>query len=170
MSVLIDLTAANAVIADPYELLNDDAPIATAFGKAVIVSLLRWQAEQQQLVSAATQVGVALPNTMEMGSVEPSLFERPLLSLSFPVFSDGRAFSQARILRDKYRYDGLLRANGTLLPDQSEALLRVGFHQLSATVEFVGFAAATVRGNSALRYQPDLQSPSDLRAVRRFSG
>lgn len=57
-----------------------------------------------------------------------SLLDRiAILVLTFPAFSDGRAFSQAMLLKDRLGYSGELRAAGTVLLDQVPLMLRVGF-------------------------------------------
>ena len=48
--------------------------------------------------------------------------------LQFPKFTDGRAYSQARLLRDRYRYKGELRASGDVLRDQLLFMRRCGFN------------------------------------------
>src|SRR5262249_42961092 len=58
-----------------------------------------------------------------------------LIALSFPTYSDGRAFSTARLLREKYGYAGELRAVGNVLNDQIAFMRRVGFDTLAVTHE-----------------------------------
>ena len=51
----------------------------------------------------------------------------PLIAVDFPKFGDGRGYSTARLLREKYRYTGELRAIGDILRDQLYFLLQCGF-------------------------------------------
>jgi uncharacterized protein (DUF934 family) len=52
------------------------------------------------------------------------------VALVFPTFKDGRAYSQARLLRERYGYHGELRATGQILRDQFLFLVRAGFDVL----------------------------------------
>lgn len=140
MSLLISLVT-KAVIEDDYETLLDDQALPSGTC-GCIVSLVRWQAEGAQLLASGRAIGVELPNTMPLFEIDRSLLDRPLLALRFPAFSDGRAFSQARILRGKWSVTGRLRAEGQLLPDQLISLLRCGFSELKPAGYEAEFAAA----------------------------
>lgn len=60
-------------------------------------------------------------------ALAPHLQTVPLIAIDFPVFTDGRGYSIASTLRNRYRYDGDLRAIGDVLIDQLFYLCRVGF-------------------------------------------
>jgi uncharacterized protein (DUF934 family) len=53
--------------------------------------------------------------------------------IRFPVFSDGRGFSTARLLRDRYGFAGIIRAEGHFILDQIPFLLRVGVDQFAVS-------------------------------------
>jgi uncharacterized protein (DUF934 family) len=72
-------------------------------------------------------LGVVLQPSEDVRALAPLLGRIELVALTFPAFSDGRAFSQAMLLRDRYGYRGELRAVGTVLLDQVPLMLRVGF-------------------------------------------
>jgi len=62
--------------------------------------------------------------------IEPLAAQLGLISLivvNFPKPGDGRGFSQARMLRQRYRYAGELRARGVIKRDQLFFLARCGF-------------------------------------------
>lgn len=140
MSMLISLDT-KTLAEDDYETLLDDQALPSGPG-ACIVSLSRWQAESGPLLETGRAIGVALPNTHSMFEIDRSLLDRPLLVLCFSAFSDGRAFSQARILREKWGVTGRLRAEGQLLPDQLINLLRCGFSELKPAAHAADFAQA----------------------------
>lgn len=50
-----------------------------------------------------------------------------LVELNFPLFSDGRAFSQAFLLRRRMGFQGDIRATGDVLVDQLVQMARSGF-------------------------------------------
>ena len=53
-----------------------------------------------------------------------------MIALEFPKFTDGRSYSHARLLRDRYGFTGELRAVGNVLRDQFQFMLRCGFDSL----------------------------------------
>lgn len=114
------------VVAEDAPVLTDDAPLPRV-GR-VIVTLARWQAEHGTLAGHTPKVGVLLPNTVDLAEVWTQVADRDLICLSFPAFGDGRAYSQARLLRERYGYAGEIRATGAaVVVDQAAELLRCGF-------------------------------------------
>lgn len=112
--------------ADDFVVLSDDAELPASGN--VIVSLTRWQQQRQSLSSSGLRIGVAVPNTIDISTVIDDLRGQPLIALSFPSFADGRAYSQARLLRDRYQYTGEIRASGdAVVLDQLAMLQRCGF-------------------------------------------
>jgi len=105
----------------------DDASTVPPDGN-VVVTWQRWCDERAPLESRESAVGVLVPNTMATSEFAESVLERPLVVLEFPKFSDGRAYSQARQLRDTYRFAGELRAFGDVLRDQIFYMHRCGFN------------------------------------------
>ena len=77
-------------------------------------------------LQAPTQA-VALANTDQPAELKSHLGRLKLIVLHFPKFTDGRAYSQARLLRGRLGYRGELRATGSVLRDQLPFLLRCGF-------------------------------------------
>ncbi len=116
--------------ADDFIALGDDAelPAAGPISTRYIVSLARWQLQRESLSDSGTDLGIAIPNTIDISTVIDDVREQPLIVLSFPNFADGRAYSQARLLRDRYRYTGEIRATGdAVVFDQLAMLQRCGF-------------------------------------------
>lgn len=73
------------------------------------------------------QLGVLFPCDQDIDDLRPYLSHLSLIALVFPTFKDGRAFSQARKIREQLKFTGELRATGGLLPDQYQFLIRTGF-------------------------------------------
>ncbi len=92
--------------------------------------------------------------TARLGELAPYLDWLALVALVFPTFRDGRAYSQARILRERYRFRGELRATGQVLRDQLMFLQRAGFDafEVSKAHDAAHFAEAVVR--YSVFYQP----------------
>jgi phosphoadenosine phosphosulfate reductase len=87
----------------------------------------RWLAERETLLSRSAPVGLCLVGGERVDDIADDLTRFALITLGFAKFSDGRAFSTARLLREKFGYGGELRAVGNVLSDQIPFMRRVGF-------------------------------------------
>ncbi|HXQ52078.1 MAG TPA: DUF934 domain-containing protein [Stellaceae bacterium] len=112
-------------VADPWHALSDDEPIPEA--PRLIVSYARWLKERDVLALLPAQLGLRLPNDVSAAKLGDDLDRFALIALSFPRFTDGRAYSQARLLRGRLRFTGELRAEGDVLRDQLLFMRRCGF-------------------------------------------
>lgn len=72
-------------------------------------------------------MGVVLGPADDVCALEPYLYRLEIVALTFRAFNDGRAFSQASLLRDRLGYRNELRAVGDVLIDQVPLMLRTGF-------------------------------------------
>lgn len=114
------------VVNDTFEHIADDVPVP-ATGD-VIVSLTRFQAEKAELATRTEgKLGVQLKSDQTAEDVAGDLDKVALIAIEFPKFRDGRGFSTARLLRDRFAYKGELRAVGNVLREQLFYLSRCGF-------------------------------------------
>lgn len=93
----------------------------------VLVSLARLKVEHASLLAGNHSVGVKLANSDDPAEIAPSLDRISLVALDFPKYTDGRALSQAQLLRRRYGYTGEIRATGQVLRDQLRLMIRTGF-------------------------------------------
>ena len=112
------------VVSDGWKHLGDADPIPDS--GAITVSWTRWAAEREAIKRAPKNLGVRLPNTVPTAEVGADAAKFGLIVVTFPSFSDGRAFSQARVLRDRYGFTGEIRATGGVLRDQLQFMQRCG--------------------------------------------
>ena len=117
--------------ADTWTLVAGDAPLPAE--GAAIVSLKRWLAEREALAARKGPVGVAVAAGSDAQAHLADLADRPLVALAFAKFADGRAFSYARLLRDRMGFAGELRAIGDVLIDEISFMLRCGFDSFDVT-------------------------------------
>ncbi len=96
----------------------------------VIVGLKRWREERNALIKRKDPVGVRLLSDHTAGDVADDLEHLGVVALAFPVFKDGRAYSNARRLRERYGFKGEVRAIGNVLRDQYLFMQRCGFDAL----------------------------------------
>lgn len=91
-----------------------------------LLTLEQWHAVRGHW-PADLPVAVELSNDADLAPLAPDLPRLALLVLNFPKWTDGRAYSQARLLRARYRYAGGIRARGEVLVDMVQLLDRTGF-------------------------------------------
>lgn len=140
-----------AVAADPWRRLPGDAPLPD--DGAVILSLERWRRDRASAVLRAP-LGLALPNDADVAAIGAEAGRFQLIALHFPRFTDGRAYTQARLLRERFGFAGELRATGQVLPDQLLLMQRCGFDAFE-----IGETGSLAAWEKALRaftvfYQP----------------
>lgn len=95
-----------------------------------LLTLAAWQAldaQQRRDLLGVARVGLLLPNDVDVESLEPDLGILALVALQFPRWTDGRAYTQARLLRLRLRFQGEVRAVGQVLVDMVLPLARSGF-------------------------------------------
>jgi uncharacterized protein (DUF934 family) len=121
----------------------------------VLLSKKRWLAERDQLVGRNTPLGLIIAAGEGVDDIAADLSRFALIALDFPKFSDGRAFSTARLLREKHGYTGELRAIGNVLSDQLPFMRRVGFDSFEVTHSPTRRALTEGRiAEVTLHYQP----------------
>jgi uncharacterized protein (DUF934 family) len=94
---------------------------------AVILSLARFQAEGADLLASGREVGVKLQAGELVEEIAGALPKLALVALDFPKVRDGRQYTEAALLRGRYRYGGEIRAVGAFTVEQGHFLLRCGF-------------------------------------------
>jgi uncharacterized protein (DUF934 family) len=113
------------VVADDWTWLSDEAAIPANGDVIVPFARLAELAADADLRSG--RLGIVLPNTIDPLELQSHLKQIALIALDFPAFTDGRAYSQARTLRQDLDFAGELRATGDVLPDQAAFMTRCGF-------------------------------------------
>jgi uncharacterized protein (DUF934 family) len=120
-----------------------------------IITRKRWLADRDTLASRTAALGLGIEPGDELDDIAADIARFVLIALSFPKFSDGRAFSTARLLREKYGFAGELRAVGNVLADQIPFMRRVGFDSFEVTHAPTRRALAEGRiAEVSLHYQP----------------
>ena len=114
------------VAADLWTHLSDDDVIPA--NGAITVSWERWQKDRDALSRNPAQLGLRVPNTVAPSDIGADAAQCSLIVLNFPKFGDGRAYSQARVLRERFAFKGELRATGDVLRDQLLFMQRCGFN------------------------------------------
>jgi len=121
-------------------------------------------------VATPTAPALTLDNTEDVAKLGARLDGVDLVVLNFPKFTDGRAYSQARLLRERLGYRGELRASGAVFLDQLPFLLRCGFDSFESDQKGFGAALAKARTLFSVVYQPvgdGRATAAELRLKRR---
>jgi uncharacterized protein (DUF934 family) len=108
---------------DPWLLLPDSEIAGPAPHR--LLPLAQWEAVREHW-PADVPVGVLLPNTADAETLAADLPRIALVALEFPKWVDGRAYSQAHVLRARLRYAGEVRATGEVVVDMMPLLQRCG--------------------------------------------
>ena len=140
------------LVDDPFVLVAAESEIPAA--GSVLVYLDRWQVARDELIDRGAPLGVRLRSDQSPELIADDLGLLALVALEFPVFRDGRAYSYARILRERYGYAGELRAVGEVLMEQLHFMLRTGFDsfELDSSDPLAEYQAAAA--DFSVWYQP----------------
>lgn len=111
------------VIENTWVLLTEEN--ATTTEQPSIIPLGPYLADAD--TKASGNIGVFLENDTDLIEVAEQLLDAPVIAINFPGFMDGRGFSIARLLRERYGYQGEIRAVGHVIRDQLTYLKRCGF-------------------------------------------
>ncbi len=160
----MQLVKNNRVSADRFVRVLDGAPLPDG---PILLTAERFLADATDLASRPGAVGVIWPNNRKVSELEPYLDWLAVVALVFPKFQDGRAYSQARQLREQYGFHGELRATGDVLRDQRLFLLRAGFDafEVKKDTDVKSFVEQQVR--YSVVYQP--AGDTRVSALRRRS-
>ena len=150
-----------ALVQDDWQLIADDAPAPAAHA---LVRLPRWLAEAEtDAAVAAAGVVIHAGDDIDVPALKPA--RHPLVAIAFAAATDGRGFSQARLLRRR-GYSGELRAIGAFNRDQLPFLFRCGFDAFELTAaEATGGYVASLDA-MGLVYQSAADGAATIRALR----
>src|ERR1700680_553066 len=140
------------ITGDGFVHVADDAEISG--DGAILISAARFLQDPEALSRRSGRTGVIWPNNRAADDLVPYLDRLAVVALVFPTFRDGRAYSQARLLRERYKYRGELRATGQVLRDQFLFMLRAGFDAFDVKKPADAEAFANTVRRYSVFYQP----------------
>jgi uncharacterized protein (DUF934 family) len=120
----------------------------------ILISSQRFLADPDALLRRPGKTGVVWPNNRAVDDLVPHLGRLAAVALVFPTFRDGRAYSQARLLRERHGYDCELRATGQVLRDQFVFMSRAGFDAFEVKKDADADAFAETMKRYSVFYQP----------------
>ena len=111
-----------------HEVTADDSLVAVPAAEAYsLLTIAQWHAVRVAW-PADMAVGLIVPNDVDIETIVADLPRLQLVALHFPKWVDGRAYSQARLLRMRFAFTGEIRATGEVLVDMLPLLARTGFN------------------------------------------
>jgi uncharacterized protein (DUF934 family) len=138
------------LVADHWQHLDDDSPAGAG---PCTVSCRRWLAERGALADHGSAIGIRLTGDDDIAAIAADLAGFALVVIEFPAMADGRGFSLARLLRDRYGYRGELRARGLFIRDQVFFLSRVGVNAFECGVGSDPEELLAALGEFSVKYQ-----------------
>ncbi len=111
------------ILENTWTYIADDKELSEG---NISISAARWKKEKDQLSNRQGKLGIRLQPTDKVEELAADLEHFSLMEIDFPVYTDGRGFSQTRLLRDCFNYQGEIRAIGSFIADQVFYLSRVG--------------------------------------------
>ena len=128
MAQLIKLGTAAVDSWTTLELPEGETPENVALPAGdVIFPLAVWLARKAEIISCHKRIGILLQPDERVEDIAADLDYFIVIAVAFPKFVDGRGYSTASLLRQRYKYQGELRAVGDVLHDQLFYMQRVGF-------------------------------------------
>ncbi len=124
----------NAFVEDVWTYLEDGDSASDR--SMIIVPLERLEEVLADWPASHRGLGVDVPNDADVEQLTPHLPRLDIVTLNFPGFADGRAFSQARSIRHTEHFGGTIRARGGFLPDQYGFLLQSGVDSFEVSDRF----------------------------------
>lgn len=123
-----------AIITDEWSYLEETSDVPS--NGDVVIPLCVALEKSERLSNHSGRIGLLIPNDVDVAEHADLIAKADLVVLELPAFTDGRAYSQARILREDLGFGKELRIKGDVLVDQAAYLLRCGFDSFDFDSEF----------------------------------
>ncbi len=154
------------IIEDNWQRLDQiDVDQELPEGKAIF-PFSYWQANRGKLIEQGSKYAVCINGDDATEEVAKDLEHFELIALEFPVFADGRSYSHARLLRQKYNYKGELRAVGDVLRDQLFFMQRCGIDSFHLREDKDIEDALNAFNDFSVKYQSAADGAEPLYKVR----
>ena len=150
-----------AIVVDEWRTAGDGAAGAGASGAgapggatladdgALLLALAEFRAERERWLARAGPLGVILAPADDEQELVPDLSRLALVAAEFTTLSEGRGYTQGRLLRERWGFAGELRARGAIHRDHVFLLARCGFNSFELPESELEGGAAALRTFSA---------------------
>ena len=120
------------IVADDYQLVTEVGILPDA---PVLATLEVWQQQRDEILAHGDKKGLLLKPDQHPEQLGDDIAALDLIALDFPAFADGRGYSYAVLLRQRYGYRGELRATGDVFKDNLFYLKRCGFNSFAVRAD-----------------------------------
>jgi uncharacterized protein (DUF934 family) len=158
-----------SIVDDDWRYWHEEPAPAAVEGASpdaigLIISHDAWFAERRRWLEAPGRLGIVLGPAVDVGTLQGDLSRLSLIAAEFGSPTEGRGYSQARVLRERLRFAGELRARGEIHQDQVFFLARCGFNALELpAAELAAGRAALATFTFAYQASNDLGLGAPLR-------
>ncbi len=139
-------------------LLNTEGPVQDT--ELTQVTLEEWKENRDSLSGQNLELTLESSETADLIGDDSASFQR--ISINFPKFADGRGYSAARLLRERFAYKGELRATGDVLIDQLYFMKRCGFDTFALRDDQIVEDAIAAFSTFTVNYQNDTNDQQPL--------
>lgn len=150
------------IIEDSWTHVGADALEGSLPDGDIIIPLTVWKARRLELAARNTKLGIRLESDDQALEIAADLEKLSLVALNFPTFRDGRAFSTAQLLRQRYGFKGEIRAVGQVGRDQMFYMQRCGFNAFEVRADRDITDALQALGEFTETYQMAADQPLPL--------
>jgi len=153
------------LVEDPWVLVkeaNNAGILQVLPGRQIIVPLKFWKFFQEEISEYWGEVTIWLDSSDNVSDIAESLDRFPVIGLNFPLFSDGRSYTNARELRENLGYQGEIRAIGDVLRDQLYFMHRCGFDAFQLRHDQDPEECLTAFNDFHTGYQASIEQPLPL--------
>jgi len=144
------------IIEDHWRYVADDAELPQG---DITVSTNRWRKEKPQLLKREGKIGLRIDSTEPIEDIANDLDLLRLIELNFSTFTDGRSFTQAWLLRNRYNFTGEIRAVGNFMVDQVFYLYRTGVNAFALEHTDKLPVALSTLNDFSVAYQSSVNQP-----------
>ena len=134
----------------------------------VILPFLFWEGNREKLINSKDKHAIWVDGSIETESIANDLKYFIIIALDFPTFKDGRSYSHARLLRERYKYEGELRAIGDVLQDQLFFMKRCGIDSFKVRDDKNIEEALKSLKDFSVRYQAAADDDATISSQRKF--
>lgn len=155
------------IVDDAWQILHlaegETAESVTLPEAPALLPLAVWLARKDEILARATaEFGVWLDSSEGPEAIAGDLERVALIAVNFPKFTDGRGYSTARLLRERYGYRGEIRAIGDVLQDQLFYMKRCGIDAYAVRADKDIEAALAGLRDFSETYQAAVDQPQPL--------
>lgn len=152
------------VIEDNWQIIErdfDGQPAELPEG-SLLLPMQFWLTHRDALTQRIETIGVWIDSDEQVEQLGEDVDKFTVIAVNFPTFGDGRGFSTARLLRDRYQYKGQLRAIGNAIRDQLFYLKRCGFDAYQLREGYDLNASTQSLNDFSVTYQASVEQPQPL--------